>query len=34
MDKLSSIYPDIKEDKNFIGAYFQKQFNDELSKEN
>eukprot|EP00347_Sterkiella_histriomuscorum_P022623 403337784 len=34
MDKLSSLVPQLKNDKNFIGAYFQKLFYEELSQEN
>ena len=34
LDKISTLHPKIKEDKGFIGNYFNKQFNEELSEEN
>ncbi|CDW90653.1 UNKNOWN [Stylonychia lemnae] len=34
LDRLGALHPKIKEDKHFIGSYFQKQFHDELSSEN
>jgi hypothetical protein len=34
LDKLATLHPKIREDRVYIGSYFQKQFSEELSKEN
>ena len=34
MDRLAGLHPKLREDKVFIGSYFQKQFCEELSPEN
>eukprot|EP00347_Sterkiella_histriomuscorum_P016748 403352004 len=34
LDKIATLHPKIKEDKTFVGSYFNKQFHDELSQEN
>ncbi len=34
LDKLAELEPKIRQDKIFIGSYFQKQFSEELSQEN
>lgn len=34
LDKLATLVPQLKDDNNFIGSYFQKSFHEELSKEN